>query len=593
MKLSTQSKYLLSTKKEHGFKALLPILSLFVLVSIGLVFLPKIALAECPDFPAYATVVNGGQGDYKINGNKVYVFKGNFTGNISELGKNARIYVDAAATFKPQNFQNVAGEVINCGSVNLNNLNPSSNFKISNYGAVNIGNLNAAPNFGFTNYGLVVIGTLNTATGFTLTNFKEVTFNGSINFNGQSYINNMTGATLNYDKGFNLSSDSKVTNDGTIIQKTGGFTLNSGKIINYGYLSSSAGNASINGSIENFGVFTINGGTLTLNSAAGLINYCTVVAKHGIINNTTLENAGLILASQNSDNSITNNGRIINNGYIQGSDFKNNNAVNGKGSFYFTGHTSTQGSFANNAADDITFYDATSNSDKIFDQGQNVGKVKRSVVTPLPEQHRPEACSAIITPVPTPDDKDPLPVELVNFKGKLVNGNILLEWLTATEKNNEKFEVERSTDGLNFIKIGTIAGNGTTTHKNNYRFEDQRAPGNKTLYYRLNQVDFDGKHTYSKVIAVKTSNHQMVVTPTPNPFGNGDRVTLNITTNENTPVVLTLLNLAGNTMLKKQVQLNSGNSTLNLENLEQLTAGMYVLVLEYNGSRLQHKLLKK
>ena len=71
---------------------------------------------------------------------------------------------------------------------------------------------------------------------------------------------------------------------------------------------------------------------------------------------------------------------------------------------------------------------------------------------------------------------------------------MVLSWKTASEINNSHFEIERSNNGKDFIKIGEIAGQGTSNSTKRYQFTDKN-PGSAQQYYRLKQVDFDGKFT--------------------------------------------------------------------------------------------------
>ena len=98
-----------------------------------------------------------------------------------------------------------------------------------------------------------------------------------------------------------------------------------------------------------------------------------------------------------------------------------------------------------------------------------------------------------------------LPVSLTTFTAKANKaGTVNLAWSTASEKDNAYFEVTRSTDGVNFNKIGQVAGNGTSNATNNYSYTDSK-PVNGTNYYRLTQVDNDGKSAQSKVASAKVS----------------------------------------------------------------------------------------
>ncbi|GAB3588687.1 T9SS type A sorting domain-containing protein [Hymenobacter daeguensis] len=96
----------------------------------------------------------------------------------------------------------------------------------------------------------------------------------------------------------------------------------------------------------------------------------------------------------------------------------------------------------------------------------------------------------------------PLPVELVAFTAKAVNNvDAALSWTTASEKNNDRFEVERSLTGTDYVKIGEVQGQGSKAGATDYRLTDagigSKAAG--PVYYRLRQVDTDGTATYSPV----------------------------------------------------------------------------------------------
>jgi hypothetical protein len=96
-----------------------------------------------------------------------------------------------------------------------------------------------------------------------------------------------------------------------------------------------------------------------------------------------------------------------------------------------------------------------------------------------------------------------LPVELTSFVGTAKGNSVELVWRTASELNNDRFEVERSRDNITFTKIGFVRGSGTTTEAKEYRFVDEGVSG--LLYYRLKQVDFDGAFAYSPVVEVRVA----------------------------------------------------------------------------------------
>ncbi|MFT3908973.1 MAG: SdrD B-like domain-containing protein [Ferruginibacter sp.] len=103
------------------------------------------------------------------------------------------------------------------------------------------------------------------------------------------------------------------------------------------------------------------------------------------------------------------------------------------------------------------------------------------------------------------------PITLLSFNGILQsNQTVLLNWQTTAELNNHYFDVERSSDGINFFPIGRVNGNGTTALPHNYSLIDEQ-PMNGINYYRLKQVDFDGQYTFSHIVRIRVSNNQNVV----------------------------------------------------------------------------------
>ncbi|HQI41038.1 MAG: hypothetical protein B6D44_14695 [Ignavibacteriales bacterium UTCHB2] len=117
-----------------------------------------------------------------------------------------------------------------------------------------------------------------------------------------------------------------------------------------------------------------------------------------------------------------------------------------------------------------------------------------------------------------------VPVELTAFTGNPVNGNVLLNWTTATEINNQGFEVQRLKDhkieGLNeWERIGFVSGFGTTTEAKSYSFTDENVKAGK-YQYRLKQIDFDGSFEYSNIIEVdvNTPAEYSLEQNYPNPF---------------------------------------------------------------------------
>ncbi len=173
-----------------------------------------------------------------------------------------------------------------------------------------------------------------------------------------------------------------------------------------------------------------------------------------------------------------------------------------------------------------------------------------------------------------------LPVTLVDFEGKQRNASVYLYWRTASEKDNDYFQVERSQDGKAFIAIGQVKGNGTTNVVQNYSFTDGVAPAG-TVYYRLKQVDYDGKFEYSKVIAVKADGRSgaeatLVAKPNPTP----GKVVFTSTDAASGPVTLILYHSSGRVVVQKQVE---QGQELSLDLAGQVPGIYYVQVQTTTG----------
>ena len=98
----------------------------------------------------------------------------------------------------------------------------------------------------------------------------------------------------------------------------------------------------------------------------------------------------------------------------------------------------------------------------------------------------------------------PLPVQLTNFTAENAGNSARLRWATANEKDNDHFDVEASSDGRTFARLGQVAGHGSTLLPQQYAFTDENLARYATslIYYRLRQVDGDGTSSYSQVRTV-------------------------------------------------------------------------------------------
>lgn len=177
--------------------------------------------------------------------------------------------------------------------------------------------------------------------------------------------------------------------------------------------------------------------------------------------------------------------------------------------------------------------------------------------------------------------RDLLPLNLVSFKAKKNNDVIQLDWITESEQQSSHFEIERSEDGTNFSKIGSVPSTGNSNNtQNSYTFNDAN-PLAGTQFYRLKMMDADGNYKFSEIVKVDFG-YNLKVKMFPNPATNF--VDLKNTMGFNR---LTITNINGQAVISEPV---SGNETR--IDISRLNKGVYIVQLSGNGKGEKLKLIK-
>lgn len=194
--------------------------------------------------------------------------------------------------------------------------------------------------------------------------------------------------------------------------------------------------------------------------------------------------------------------------------------------------------------------------------------------------------TAIINP-----EAGPMPVTLTKFGATLLpNKFVKVDWTTTMEINSNYFIVQKSNDGSMFSDLQTVGGNGTTNNVHNYSITDSSSSFSSTVYYRLKQVDLDGKVNMSRVVSVKTQAEAKTLVVSPNPFA--DYVNVSASWDQTEIVTIKIFTVQGKEVFSKQVTLNKGMNSFKIESLGSLPSGMYLLQMASPTQKLIEKMIK-
>ena len=175
-----------------------------------------------------------------------------------------------------------------------------------------------------------------------------------------------------------------------------------------------------------------------------------------------------------------------------------------------------------------------------------------------------------------------LPIEMTLYDVKIEDEKVHLNWVTATEKNNDYFIIQRSEDGNIWETIGVRKGKGNSIVENTYEMIDEK-PLNGISYYRLKQVDFDGKYTFTPLRSIKNSK-ELDFTLYPLPAK--DQVIIN--SNHEKIDQIQLIDVLGNQIEVIQKNIN-GESILDVSDLK---SGIYTVILTVGDKTINRKLIK-
>jgi len=305
----------------------------------------------------------------------------------------------------------------------------------------------------------------------------------------------------------------------------------------------------INHNITISGNFTVNNGSITVNSP----NTLTITGNLTFNNNSTVlvSNGGSIrvmgnFLNKNNSGDVEIFGTMVVDGNFQ------NGTGSGMGAEIDVGGTGS-----------ITYGGTCSNSGTVSDDdGSYSGDCNNPV----------------------------LPVELVSFRATAVETGNLLEWETASERDNDFFSIQRSSDTHNWEAIAKVTGRGNSDQIVAYEFLDnQPLPGR--VFYRLKQVDFDGGFEYSYIISVITGELPQLVVRKVYPVPTADNLFVSFISNNEYPVNFEIVDISGRQLQKGSLANHYGSQIVEL-NTTDLPNGSYWMILSNQQKTVSVKIVK-
>jgi len=519
------------------------------------VILSLCASLFCKFASAITYVDNGTSTTYSLNsGDSLFIATGTYTGNINSFPSGAKITVSDMAIFNPSTFPNTSGNsaagiMYVYGTFTFtSSLITNTNFTIHNYGTVNLGSvtIKGKDQVWTNHYG----GTINFA--------GDVVMNGAVGDDNNAFINYET------------------------INCNGNFQMNTGSVFtNYKDFTAS-GNVKVNGgTLRNEGNLVVTGNILMNNGASVIRNYCRMETSGGLTNTSgNFYNYSYVWA-RNSD--IVNSSAIINvliggatPPIIHGRNYTHSTGgtMTGPALLYFYGTTTmTGGTLGVNGAtaDTIKMNDITRISPTQILDVQSGGTRYPNVI--YNAWGAPDSLRVYLTGCSVEIFLEiPLAINWNFFEVNLTNNIPLLNW-SAEFVQSTVFEIQRSYDGRNFSTIDDLPYEvGQSGYEYKDRLVNTQAP---IVYYRIKSIELGGVEKYTQTRTVKFSNKPGSIHTAPNPFTNNFIINYRAAGRE--AITVRILNVSGQQMFVKNLEVNDGNNDINITDAAQLAKGIYVV----------------
>ncbi len=185
----------------------------------------------------------------------------------------------------------------------------------------------------------------------------------------------------------------------------------------------------------------------------------------------------------------------------------------------------------------------------------------------------------------------PLPVNFLALSAGRQGGSVAIRWSTSSEINNKYFYVEKSTDGVTWTTINSVNGAGNSNAARSYTSYDAK-PAAGYNYYRIKQVDADGRFKYSDIVKVNIEIDRIGASVLTNPFVNN--ITVDFLSPLGQTVNVRLADISGKVLGTERWKIAKGSSRMTYNNMSNIQRGMYILTIQDSEGNiiLNNKLIK-
>lgn len=184
-----------------------------------------------------------------------------------------------------------------------------------------------------------------------------------------------------------------------------------------------------------------------------------------------------------------------------------------------------------------------------------------------------------------------LPLTLKSFTAVNNAGLVTLKWTTDNEVNVNRFEIERSSNALDFEKIATKAATNRNSTENYTQLDNLSLTNNPIYFYRLKMIDNDNNFKYSDIVSIKANGNADQILVGPNPLPQGAMLNIKLSSNESKSIQIRIIDVAGRQVTKQVVDLLAGTNSIKIPSASSLQAGYYNVQVINGNDVSTHKLI--